>query len=386
MKVSQDSPLVAEMTTWRRHFHAYPETAFEEVMTSDFVKARLEEFGLEVHQGLAVTGVVATLKNGDGPAIALRADMDALNMVEHSGVPHCSTHDGKMHGCGHDGHMAMLLGAAKYLSENRNFNGTIYFVFQPAEETKGGGRVMVQEGLFDKFPAEAVFGMHNWPEMPAGTMAMKPGPLMAAAGTMEIKIVGEGCHGAMPHLGRDPVVIASEVVMALQTIPARVVNPLDAAVVTVAQINAGHTWNVIPEDVTMRGTVRSFRTEVHETIVEKMERIVKGICEAHGASYSFNYMPGYPATLNDAEQTKVCARAAIQTVGEDNVDFDPVPSMGAEDFSYMLQAKPGCYVWLGTGGIPGGCLLHNPGFDFNDDVLHIGASYWVNLVEDILKA
>lgn len=384
MKVSHDAALVAHMTKWRRHLHAHPETAFEEVATSDYVKDLLESFGLQVHQGIAKTGVVATLTNGDGPAIALRADMDALDMVEHTNVPHRSTHDGKMHGCGHDGHMAMLLGAAKYLSENRNFNGTVHFIFQPAEENEGGGRVMVEEGLFDKFPAQAVFGMHNWPELPAGVMAMKPGPLMAACDTIEIKITGQGCHGAMPHLGRDPVVIASELILALQTISSRIVNPQDAVVVSVTQINAGHTWNVIPEEVVLRGTVRSFRPEVRDTLQSSIKRIVKGVCEAHGASFDLTYNAGYPATVNDPEQTEICSRAAIKTVGEDKVDLNPVSSMGAEDFAYMLEAKPGCYVWLGTGGTPGGCLLHNPGFDFNDGVLHIGTSYWINLVEEIL--
>ena len=384
MKISQDSTLVSDMTKWRRHLHKHPETAFEEIQTSDFVKARLEEFGLTVHQGLAKTGVVGTLINGDGPSIALRADMDALDLVEKTNVPHCSIHDGKMHACGHDGHMAMLLGAAKYLSENRNFRGTVHFVFQPAEENFGGGRVMVEEGLFDKFPAQAIFGMHNWPELPAGVMAMKAGPLMAACDTMELKIKGTGCHGAMPHLGVDPVVIASEVVLALQTISSRVMNPQDAVVVSVTQVNAGHTWNVIPDEVIMRGTIRSFTPEVQQRLEGDIHRIVKGICEAHGGDFELDYMTGYPATVNEASQTEIAAKAAAKVVGENHVNLNPMPSMGAEDFAYMLQAKPGCYVWLGTGGMPGGCLLHNPGYDFNDDVAHIGASYWVELVEEIL--
>ncbi len=385
MKVSPESPLVDDMKSWRRHLHRYPETAFEEVLTSDFVKARLEEFGFEaVHQGLAKTGIVATLINGDGPSIALRADMDALDMVEQTNVEHCSQHDGKMHGCGHDGHMAMLLGAAKYLSENRTFKGTVHFVFQPAEENEGGGRVMVEEGLFDKFPAQAVFGMHNWPELPAGTMAMKPGPLMAACDAMDLTIKGKGCHGAMPHLGIDPVVIASEVVLALQTISSRILNPQDAVVVSVTQINAGHTWNVIPEEVNLRGTIRCFRPEVQERLEADIRRIVQGVCDAHGGEFDLNYITGYPATVNDASQTEICTKAAAHVVGAENINLDPVSSMGAEDFAYMLQAKPGCYVWLGTGGTPGGCLLHNPGYDFNDEVLHLGASYWVALVEENL--
>ncbi|SCA57705.1 Uncharacterized hydrolase YtnL [Candidatus Terasakiella magnetica] len=384
MKISQENPLVQEMTNWRRHLHSYPETAFEEVLTQDFIAARLKEFGLEVHEGLAKTGVVGTLTTGEGPSIALRADMDGLDMVEQSGVPHCSKHAGKMHGCGHDGHMAMLLGAAKHLSENKDFKGTVHFIFQPAEENEGGARVMIEEGLFEKFPADAVYGMHNWPELPMGTMAMKAGPLMAACDAMEIRIKGVGCHGAMPHLGIDPVVVASELVLALQSVSSRVVNPQDAVVVSVTQINGGHTWNVIPEEVIMRGTIRSFNPQVQDKLEETINRIVKGVCLAHGADYELDYITGYPATVNDAQETENCARAAMLTVGENHVMLDPTPSMGAEDFAYMLQAKPGCYVWLGTGGVPGGCLLHNPGYDFNDDVLHMGASYWVNLVSEIL--
>jgi amidohydrolase len=384
MKISKESALSQMMKEWRHHLHAHPETAFEEIATSDFIASRLEEMGLSVSRNIAQTGVVATLSTGDGPSIALRADMDALNMDEHTNVAHRSRHAGKMHGCGHDGHMSMLLGAAQYLSKHKNFKGTVHFIFQPAEENEGGGRVMVEEGLFDKFPAQAVFGMHNWPEMPAGTMAMKAGPLMAACDTIELKVMGKGGHGAMPHLGIDPVVISAEIILALQTISSRVFNPQDAVVVSVTQVNGGHTWNVIPEEVVMRGTVRSFKPEVRGRLEATIKRIVDGVCAAHGATCDLKYMSGYPATINDEEQTQICAKAAAQVVGADKVDLNPIASMGAEDFAYMLQAKPGCYVWLGTGGIPGGCLLHNPGFDFNDEVLHIGASYWIALVEEIL--
>jgi len=386
MKISQDHPLVSKMVQWRHHLHAHPETAFEEVQTADYVKTQLENMGLTPYCGLAKTGLVASLSNRDGPAIALRADMDALDLTESSDVEHRSRYDGKMHGCGHDGHMAMLLGAAAYLCENRNFKGTVYFVFQPAEENEGGGRVMVEEGLFDKFPCDAVYGMHNWPEMAAGTMALKAGPLMAACDTMDIRIIGKGCHGAMPHLGLDPVVVASEIVLALQSLTSRVLNPQDAGVVSVTQIHAGHTWNVIPNDVLLRGTIRSFTPKVRQTLEDGIRRIVKGVCDAHGADFELSYAKGYPATVNDEEQSEICARVATQTVGAQNVDLNPTPSMGAEDFAYMLQARPGCYVWLGSGGLPGGCLLHNPGFDFNDAMLPVGASYWVNLVEDVLKA
>lgn len=383
-KIVKDDEIVAQMTKWRRDLHAHPETAFEEVRTSDFLKDILESFGLEVHQGLAKTGVVATLKNGQGPAIGLRADMDALHLDEQTNLPHTSVHEGKMHACGHDGHMAMLLGAARYLSETKNFKGTVHFIFQPAEENEGGGRVMVEEGLFDQFPVENVFGMHNWPELPAGTMAMKPGPLMAAVDSVEIKIKGKGCHGAMPHLGIDPIVIASEVVLALQTISSRILNPQDAVVVSITQINAWNARNIIPEEVVMGGTIRSFTKEVQQRLEGDIRRIIKGICEAHGGTFELSYMKGYPATVNDVLETQMAAQAAAKVVGEENVNLNPIPSMGAEDFAFLLQAKPGCYAWLGTGGIQGGCLLHNPGFDFNDEVLHFGASYWVELVEGIL--
>jgi len=385
MKVSQDHPLVSKMVQWRHHLHAHPETAFEEVQTAKYLKSQLESFGLAVHGGLAGTGIVASLSNGSGPAIALRADMDGLNMMEHSNVPHQSRHEGKMHGCGHDGHMAMLLGAAAYLCEHKNFQGTVHFVFQPAEENEGGARVMIEDGLFDLFPCEAVFGMHNWPELEAGTMAVKSGPLMAASDSMEIRILGKGCHGAMPHLGRDPIVVASEIVLALQTVPARVLNPQDAGVISITQIHAGHTWNVLPDETLLRGTVRSFTPEVRVQLEDHIRRIVAGICNAHGVDHELTYHKGYPATVNDPQQSNICAKVAAQTVGGDKVDLDPTPSMGAEDFAYMLAEKPGCYVWLGTGGESGGCLLHNPGFDFNDQMLHVGTSYWINLVEEILK-
>lgn len=385
MKIAKENAIVTEMVKWRRDLHAHPETAFEEVRTSAFIKECLEGFGLKVHHGIAKTGVVATLKNGEGPAIGLRADMDALHLVEHTGVAHTSRHDGKMHACGHDGHMAMLLGAAKYLSENRYFKGTVHFIFQPAEENEGGAKVMIEEGLFEKFPVDNVFGMHNWPELPVGTMAMKAGPLMAACDGLELTIKGEGCHGAMPHLGIDPVVVASEIVLALQTIASRLLNPQDTVVVSITQINAGHTWNVIPDEVVMRGTIRSFSLDVQNRLEGMIRQIVSGICAAHGASFEMDYLTGYPATVNDAVQTEIAAQAAAQVVGRENVNTHPVASMGAEDFAFMLQEKPGCYVWLGTGGIQGGCLLHNPKYDFNDDVLHLGASYWVALVEHVLK-
>jgi len=374
-----------ELTEWRRHLHAHPETAFEEVATAAFVAEKLESFGIEVHRGLAKTGVVGTLRAGKGKrAIGLRADMDALDVHEKNHFDHASTHQGKMHACGHDGHTTMLLGAAKYLAETKKFDGTIHFIFQPAEENEGGGRVMVEEGLFDKFPVDAVYGMHNWPGVPVGKMAVKPGPMMAAYDIFEIAVLGKGAHAAMPHLGIDPVVVAAEIVTALQTIASRSTDPLDAVVVTVTQMHGGDTWNVIPDRVVLRGTARCFRPEVQETIEPAIRRIATGVCHAHDATMEMRYERRYPPTINSVQETELAAEIAAKVVGEANVIHDPTPSMGSEDFAFMLQAKPGSYVWIGNGSTEGGCLLHNPHYDFNDDVLPIGASYWATLAETAL--
>lgn len=370
-----------DMTAWRRDLHAHPETAFEETRTSDIVAAKLQEFGITVHRGLAKTGVVGTLNCGEGPSIGLRADLDALDVQELNDFDHKSTNDGKMHACGHDGHITMLLGAAKYLAETRNFKGTVQFIFQPAEENEGGGRVMVEQGLFDKFPVDAVYGMHNWPGHDAGLFAVKDGPLMAATDTFEIKIRGRGAHGGMPHLGVDPIPVAAEIVGALQTIASRSINPQDSIVVSVTQFHGGSTSNVIPDEVVMGGTLRSFRTEVQDTIEPSIRRIVGGICQAHNCQFEMLHETGYPATINEPTATKAAARAAIDVAGVDKVVTDPTPSMGAEDFSFMLKEVPGCYVWVGNGPGEDGCMLHNPNYDFNDEILTIGASYWARLVE-----
>jgi len=377
----------ADMTAWRRHIHAHPETAFEEHRTAEFVAERLAGFGLEVHRGLAGTGVVASLRGngGDGRAIALRADMDALHIHEKNGFAHASQNPGRMHACGHDGHTTMLLGAARYLAETRNFSGTVHFVFQPAEENEGGGRVMVEEGLFDRFPADAVFGMHNWPGMPAGKFAVRPGPMMASFDIFEIGIEGKGAHGAMPHLGNDPVVIAAQMVGAFQTIASRNTHPLESAVISVTQIHGGDTWNVIPGSVVLRGTTRSFKPEVQDLIERRMREIAEGISAAFGARMTWRYERRYPSTVNSAEETELAAAAMAEIVGEANVERDPTPSMGAEDFAFMLQKKPGAYVWIGNGEGDGGCQLHNPHYDFNDEILPLGASYWARLVERVLE-
>ncbi|HYM33663.1 MAG TPA: M20 aminoacylase family protein [Candidatus Cybelea sp.] len=376
-----------EMTEWRHHIHAHPETAFQEHKTADFVASRLESFGIDIHRGLAKTGVVGMLKSGSGNrAIGLRADMDALDLDELNEFEHRSRHPGKMHGCGHDGHTTMLLGAAKYLAESRNFDGTVYFIFQPAEENEAGGRVMVQEGLFEKFPVEAVFGMHNMPGIDVGKMAVRVGAMMASADFFFITIRGVGAHGAFPHSGIDPIPIAAEVVMGLQSIVSRNADPMHSAVVSVTQISGGHTTNVIPEEVKLAGTTRAFRPEVQDLMERRIREIAQGIAKAHGANADVRYDRRYPPTVNSADETEIAAAAAAAVVGADNVLRDLPPVMGAEDFGWMLKAKPGSYVWLGNGRNDGGCMVHNPRYDFNDRILAIGASYWSRLVEQVLRA
>jgi amidohydrolase len=375
-----------DMSAWRQDIHAHPETAFEEHRTSALVVEKLESFGVEVHQGLAGTGVVGTISTGEGPMIGLRADMDALHINELNNFHHKSTNDGKMHACGHDGHTAMLLGAARYLAETKRFKGTVRFIFQPAEENEGGGRKMVEEGLFEQFPVDQVFGMHNWPGMPLGEMAMTAGPQMAAVDRFTITVKGKGFHGAMPNLGVDAVLTASEIVVALQSICARNTDPLDAAVLSVAQFHAGDTANVVPDQAILNGTTRVLRPEVHDIIEASLRRICNGIASAHGAEVDIDYQKGYPATINTEAETGLAAVAAIAVVGPDKVDCHPNPSLGAEDFSYMLQERPGCYAWIGNGPGDGGCILHNARYDFNDEILPIGASYWATLTEQLLSA
>ncbi len=370
-----------DMSQWRRDLHAHPETAFEEIRTSDIVATRLAEFGIDVHRGLAETGVVGTLSNGAGRSIGLRADMDALDVPEANDFAHKSTIDGKMHACGHDGHTTMLLGAARYLAETRNFKGTVQFIFQPAEENEGGGRVMVEQGLFDKFPVDAVYGMHNWPGQEAGIFAVTAGPLMAAFDIFELTLTGRGAHAAMPHTGIDPIPVAAEIVGALQTIVSRQTDPLDSAVVTVTQFHGGDAWNVIPDRVVLRGTARAFRPEIQDAIEPSIRRIAEGICQAHECQVEFWYERRYPPTINEPRATEAARRAAQDVTGADRVIADPTPTMGAEDFAFMLQARPGCYVWLGNGPGRDGCMLHNPNYDFNDEILAVGASYWARLVE-----
>jgi hippurate hydrolase len=377
-----------EMTEWRRDIHQHPELKFEENRTADLVAAKLEEFGIEIHRGLAKTGVVGTIRNGDGPSIGLRADMDALPLEEKNTFKHASSNPGKMHACGHDGHTAMLLGAAKHLAYSKNFKGTVNFIFQPAEEGGGGGELMIKEGLLEMFPVDSVYGLHNWPGMPAGIFGVGSGPIMASVDTFDLTINGRGGHAAMPDQCIDPIVIASQVVTALQTIPSRNTHPVDSVVISVTQIHAGDAYNVIPDSVQMHGTVRTFQPETRKEIPSSMLRVAEGVCAAYGGTCELNYMSGYPATINSVAETEISAKAVVDLLGEENIIRNPTPSMGGEDFSYMLEARPGCYVWLGIGPGKGegGCMLHSSHYDFNDDVLPIGASYWVKLVENELPA
>lgn len=377
-----------EMTGWRREIHKHPEIAFEERRTSDFVAGRLEKFGLEVHRGLAKTGVVGTLRSGPDAgarAIGLRADMDALSLQELNNFDHHSVNDGKMHACGHDGHTVMLLGAARHLAVAKEFEGTVHFIFQPAEETGIGGRDMVREGLFERFPMEAVYGMHNFPGIEVGRFAMRKGPLMAATDTFELTIKGVGGHGAFPHTTRDPIVTAAQVIAGWQTITSRETDPLQSAVVSVTQIHGGETTNVIPEEVVLAGTARSFDADVQDGIESALKRIADGVCSAMRLECDLRYERRNPATVNSDAETDIAAAAATRVVGAENVDADTVPVMGGEDFAWMLREKPGCYVLIGNGtGSQGGCMLHNPHFDFNDAILPIGTSYWVELVRTVL--
>jgi amidohydrolase len=379
----------AELAEIRRDLHAHPELAFEENRTSSVVAEKLSGWGIEVHRGLAKTGVVGVIKgrrSSSGRAVGLRADMDCLPMQETGSVAYRSRHDGRMHACGHDGHTTMLLGAARYLAETRNFDGTAYLIFQPAEEGGGGGAVMVNEGLFERFPANEVYALHNWPGLAPGRIAVRAGPMMAATDEIQITVRGRGGNAAMPHLVVDPVVACAHIITALQTIASRNVNPVDAVVVSVCSMQTSQVgaFNVVPEAVKLLGTVRSFRPETRELAERRVKEIVTKAAEAFGASAAIDYRRGYPATVNSAREAEFAARVGERIFGRGAVITDADPTMGGEDFSYMLQQRPGAYVWLGQGGGAGGCFLHNPGYDFNDEVIPLGAGYLAALVEDAL--
>lgn len=382
--LNRAAELQLEATEWRRHLHSNPEVLYEVEQTAAFVAERLKEFGVdEIVTGIGRTGVVGVIR-GRGPgsrAIGLRADMDALPLDEISGKPWASRTPGKMHACGHDGHTAMLLGAAKYLAETRNFNGTVALIFQPAEEGGRGALAMVEDGLMDRFGIQEVYGMHNMPGMPVGTFAIRKGGIMAAPDKFSIKITGIGGHAAEPHNTADPIVIGAQIVNGLQTIAARNANPLRSVVVSVTQFHAGTTHNIIPEEALLAGTVRSLDEQVRDLAERRIAEIAEGIARAHGATVEFDYERACPVTVNHAEETLHAARAAIDIAGPANVNTDVDASMAGEDFAFMLQARPGAYIMIGNGDTPG---LHNPSYDFNDEALQYGISYWVRLAEQRL--
>ena len=386
--IKQLSTLQPNMVRWRHELHKYPETAYEETRTADLVAKELEQMGLEVHRGLAETGVVGVLSAGRGNrAIGLRADLDALNLQELNHFDHRSLHDGKMLACGNDGHTAMLLGAAKHLSTDPGFDGTVFFIFQPAEEGGHGAKRMMDEGLFDTFPCESVFGMHNMPGFEAGTFAVRKGPLMASADSAHVTVQGVGGHGAFPHLCRDPVLAAARIVDAWNTIVSRRVDPLDSAVISVTQFQASAAINVIPDSVTLGATVRCLRSETRDLLEDALGETAQGIARGCGVDAEYQYIRGDIATVNHDEPTDICSQVAANLVGHERVLTNIDPLMGSEDFGWMLHERPGCYLFLGNGiGDTGGCMVHNPHYDFNDDILNIGAAYWVELARTLLPA
>ena len=376
--------LEADLVAWRRDLHAHPELAYREHRTAGLVAERLRGWGIDVDRGLAETGVVGTLSRGEGPTIGLRADMDALPMEETNTFAHRSRHSGRMHACGHDGHTTMLLGAARYLAAHGDFSGTVRFIFQPAEEAAGGAKRMLDDGLFSRFPVDGVFGMHNWPGLPAGQFASRPGPMMASLDTFEIRIAGHGAHGAAPQDGVDPVAAAAQVVTAVQTIVSRNVDPLKSAVISVTRIHGGDADNVIPPEVILGGGIRSFDPAVRSLLCRRLKEVVQGVCASLGASGAVKFTAGYPAVINAADSTDLALRTAAAIVGEANVEGAAAPVMVSEDFAYLLDASTGCFMFIGNGRDDGGCMIHNPGYDFNDDILVLGATYWAHLAQEFL--
>ena len=385
----------AAIAAVRRDIHAHPELCFQEVRTADVIAAQLTEWGIPIHRGLGTTGVVGIVHGRDGGAcgraVGLRADIDALPMQEFNTFAHASKHQGRMHACGHDGHTAMLLAAAQYFSKHRDFDGTVYLIFQPAEEGGGGAREMIKDGLFERFPMQAVFGMHNWPGMPAGSFAVSPGPVMASSNEFKITIRGKGSHGAMPHMGIDPVPVACQMVQAFQNIISRNKKPIEAGVISVTMIHAGEATNVVPDSCELQGTVRTFSTELLDMIERRMRQVAEHTCAAFEARCEFEFVRNYPPTINSPAEAEFARQVMVGIVGEDKV-LAQEPTGGAEDFSFMLQAKPGAYVFIANGdgdhramGHGGGpCTLHNPSYDFNDTLIPLGGTYWVELARQWL--
>lgn len=384
----------SELRQIRRDLHAHPELCFEEQRTADVIAEKLTQWGIPVIRGLGVTGLVGVIRNGQSTrAIGLRADMDALPVQEINSFPHASRNAGKMHACGHDGHVAMLLGAAKYLAEYRNFDGIVYLIFQPAEEGGGGALRMMDDGLFTQCPMNAVFGMHNWPGIPVGSFGVTTGAMMASSNEFEVVITGKGSHAAQPHKGIDPIMTAIQIAQGWQTILTRNKNPLEAGLISITQIHAGSATNVIPDNATLIGTVRTFSSDVLDLIESRMRAIAEQMAAAFDATVDFRFIRNYPPLINHAKETAFAVNVLTSLVGHDKVIADVEPTMGAEDFAFMLQEKPGCYVFIGNGegahrdaghGL-GPCNLHNPSYDFNDDLLPVGATYWVRLVEAYLS-
>jgi amidohydrolase len=382
--VNRIASMHGEISAWRRDIHAHPELLYDVQRTAATVAEKLKSFGCdEVVTGIGRTGVVGVIRGGKGGGrvIALRADMDALPIQEANDLPYKSTVPGKMHACGHDGHTAMLLGAAHYLAETRNFAGTAVVIFQPAEEGGAGGKAMVQDGLMDRFQIEEVYGMHNYPGLPVGQFALRPGPLMAAADRITIEIEGRGGHAARPHVSVDSVLVGAQIINQIQSIVARNIDPLDAAVVSICVFQAGSTDNVIPQTALLRGTARALRPEVRDVLEKRLHEVVEGTAKLYGATAKLTYKRDYPVTRNHAQQTAFAASVAAQVVGKERVDDQVNPVMGAEDFSFMLEARPGAFIFVGNGNTAG---LHHPAYDFNDEVIPVGTSYWVKLVETAL--
>lgn len=396
MQLDQDfiQELNPELVRIRHDIHAHPELRYEEARTSALVAECLESWGIEVHRGIGGHGVVGVLRQGTSTrSVGLRADMDALPMQELNTFAHASTHPGKMHACGHDGHTTMLLGAARYLAERRDFDGTIYFVFQPAEEGGAGARIMIEDGLFERFPMDSIYGVHNWPGIAAGSFGVRPGPLMASSNTFNVKIYGRGSHAAQPQRSVDPVIVAVQIVQAWQSIVSRNVDPLASAVLSVTQIHTGTAVNVIPEEATLIGTVRTFRTEVTDLLEDRMRAIAEGIAQGFGARLEFELTRLYPPVVNHAAEAALAGAVMQEVVGADRVDLDTVPSMAAEDFSFYLLHKPGCYAFIGNGATDESqkgsnmppCQLHSSTYDFNDEILPVGVAYWVKLAHKVLS-
>ena len=386
--INRVADMHGEITAWRRDIHAHPELLYDVHRTAGSVVEKLKAFGCdEVATGLGRTGVVGVIRGqrqpqaGRQPVIGLRADMDALPIEEATGAPYQSTNPGKMHACGHDGHTAMLLGAAKYLAETRNFAGTAVVIFQPAEEGGAGAKAMIADGLMERFGIEEVYGMHNYPGMPVGQFSIRPGAAMAAADQVIIDIEGKGGHAARPHMTIDPVLVGAQIINQLQSVVARSVDPLQAAVVSICMFHAGTAENIIPQTAQLRGTARSLTPEIRDLLEKRLHEVVEGIARAHGATAKLTYTRGYPVTRNHERETAFAASVAAQVVGHERIDANMAPVMGAEDFSYMLEARPGAFIFVGNGDTAG---LHHPAYDFNDETIPVGASYWVRLVETAL--